>query len=138
MEEVSIDDIDEPVLSLETAKVENARLTIHGYVDLQGGRLLYEEGSTARGLLDFLRPSSWVRVPLQLEVDRVDSFLVDNVEGLATLTIESILRRPGRLDIVGIFPGSITVLARFPESMRILISRDSVGRRWPRSGGRET
>lgn len=124
MEEITLDDIDDPVFDLDTALVEGNMFALDGYVDLPDGMLLYEKDSTRRWWR-FMCPTRWERASLRLEVDEVTSFSISDQEQLGTLILESVRIETDKVVLNGVVPCIVVVRSSVPRSTRILVSRAS-------------
>lgn len=113
MRKASIDEIDEPVLQLGTARLDGQTFRMDGYVNLQGGRLLYEK---PRRHSSSVRPSAgWAAFTLAMQIDYAVEYEIDDVAGVGVLIVESIEVEPDRIVLHGTVPCTVLVRTSTPS-----------------------
>ncbi|MFD7868894.1 hypothetical protein ACFV3I_00235 [Microbacterium sp. NPDC059771] len=119
MEIITLDDVDDPVLDLRTARISAGVFEVTGWVDLQGGRLLYEARKTGGRKFPSFRGASWERFPFTVTITGATDFHVHDPEGLGTIVLDRVTQRPGSVILRGVIPGEIHI-ARTESSAPVL------------------
>lgn len=119
VEIITLDDVDDPVLDLRTARISVGVFEVTGWVDLQGGRLLYEAREAADRRVAWLRKDPWERVPFTVTITGAADFHVHDPERLGTIVLDSVTQRSDSVILRGVIPGEIHI-ARTESSAPVL------------------
>lgn len=109
VETITLDDVDDPVLDLRTSRLSVSVFEVDGWVDLQGGRLLYEARDAAHRRVAWLRKDPWERVPFTVTITGAADFHVHDPERLGTIVLDSVTQRSDSVILRGVIPGEIHI-----------------------------
>lgn len=120
---ITLDDVDDPVLDLRTARIDADVFEVSGWVDLQGGRLLYEARKTGGRKFPSFRGARWERFPFTVTITGATDFHVHDPERLGTIVLDSVTQRSDSVILRGVIPGEIHIATADPSAPVLTIDR---------------
>ena len=120
MRQASIDDLDDPVLDVSTARLDHQTFRMDGSVRLQDGLLLYER--SPRHPPAWRLRSGWADFEVSLRIDHAIGFDIDDRAQVGALIVEAVEVKPHRVVLHGTIPCTISVDTSAPSQVMFTVA----------------